>query len=206
MDRSALIDMVRVRIDEVSSDFKTLVDVGVEENNPTDTMIGGLLDEAALEVLQTAPVIRLPMASASGSTIEYYASNSKIGTIVLPANFLRMVCLQMSDWEQPLYDIQVAGSVVAARQKNKYLRGGASKPVAVLEKRPTGYTLTYFSTNAVPHAISRLDYVPALKAESVTGRQNIDALCWICAAKVLTITQDTNAAAAAMEHARSLLK
>lgn len=206
MNRSALIDAVRIRIDEVSSGLNAILDVGVEENNPTDTMIEGFLDESALEVLNTAPVIRLPMLSAASSTIEYYASNSKIGTIVLPSNFLRMVCLQMSDWEQPLYDIQVAGSVVANRQKNKYLRGGAKKPVAVLEKRPTGYTLTYFSTNAVPHAISRLDYVPALPAERVTGQQNIDALCWVCAAKVLTASQDTNAAAAAMEHARSLLK
>ena len=206
MTRSALIDMVRVRIDEVSSGASPLVEVGVEENNPTDTMIEGLLDESALEVLLAAPVDRLPLASAAGSYIESYASDSKAGTIVLPENFLRIVCLQMSDWEQPLYDIQAAGSVVAARQKNKYLRGGAKKPVAVLEKRPTGYTLTYFSTNAVPHAISRLDYVPSLTAENVMGAQNIDALCWVCAAKVLTITQDTNAAAAAMENAKSLLK
>lgn len=206
MTRSALIDAVRVRIDEVSSGRTALVDVGVEENNPTDTMIDGLLDEAALEVLQTAPLLRLPVSDGKTATVTPDEDDNAIGEIALPANFLRMVCLQMSDWNRPLYHIEPEGSLVADRQKNVYLRGSASKPVAVLEKRPSGYVLCYFSTDAETPSVKRLDYVPALSAENITGQQNIDALCWVCAAKVLTITQDTNAAAAAMEHARSLLK
>lgn len=206
MTRSALIDAVRVRIDEVSSGRTALVDVGVEENNPTDTIIDSLLDEAALEVLQTAPLLRLPVADGSSATVTPDASDTAIGEIALPGNFLRMVCLQMSDWNRPLYHVEPEGSLVATRQKNHYLRGSASKPVAVLEKRPSGYVLCYFSTGASTHEVKRLEYVPALRAESVTGQQNIDALCWVCAGKVLTITQDANAAAAAMEHARSLLK
>lgn len=206
MTRSALIDAVRVRIDEVSSGAAALVSVGVEENNPTDTMIGSLLDESALEVLQTAPLLRLPIADGSGSTISADNVDTKIGEIALPSNFLRIVCLQMDDWKRPVYNIEPEGSIIANRQKNVYLRGKATKPVAVLEKRPSGYVLCYFSTDSVPHAVKRLDYVPVLTAENMTGDQNIDALCWVCAAKVLTITQDTNAAAAAMEHARSLLK
>ena len=206
MTRSALIDAVRVRIDEVSSGGNALVDVGVEENNPTDTIIDGLLDEAALEVLQTAPALRLPVADGKTATVTADESDAVTGEIALPANFLRMVCLQMDDWKRPLYHIEPEGSLIASRQKNVYLRGSASKPVAVLEKRPSGYVLCYFSTNSAVHTIKRLDYVPALAAENVTGQQNIDALCWVCAAKVLTITQDANAAATAMEHARSLLK
>lgn len=206
MTRTALIDAVRVRIDEVSSGASALVNVGVEENNPTDTMIGSLLDEAALEVLQTAPLLRLPIADGHTATLTADSADTKIGEIALPSNFLRIVCLQMSDWKRPVYNIEPEGSIVANRQKNVYLRGKATKPVAVLEKRPSGYVLCYFSTEAAPHSIKRLDYVPVLTAENVTGEQNIDALCWVCAAKVLTITQDTNAAAAAMEHARSLLK
>lgn len=205
MTRSALIDAVRVRIDEVSSGATPIVDVGVEEHNPTDTMIESLLDESALEVLQTAPVLRLPVADGSSSPLEANDTDTKTGEVSLPANFLRMVCLQMSDWARPLYNIEPEGGLIAARQKNRYLRGSADKPVAVLEKRPSGFVLCYFSTNDTPHAIKRLEYVPVLAAENVTGQQNIDALCWICAAKVLTITQDVNAASAAMEHAKSLL-
>ena len=206
MTRSALIDAVRARIDEVASGRDSLVDVGVEENNPTDTMIDAFLDESALEVLQTAPAIRLPVKDGSALAVSADPNDTTIGEIALPGNFLRMVCLQMSDWNRPLYAIEPEGSVIATRQKNRYLRGGASKPAAVLEKRPAGYYLCYFSTNATPHAIKRLEYVPALAADAVTGQQNIDALCWVCAAKVLTVSQEANAAAAAMEHARSLLK
>lgn len=205
MTRSALIDAVRIRIDEVSSGASPIVDVGVEENNPTDTMIEGFLDEAAMDVLLAAPLVRLPVADGSASPVTPYADDTHTGEIALPSNFLRMVCLQMSDWNRPLYSIEPEGSVMANRQKHKHLRGGTAKPVAVLEKRPSGYFLSYFSTNDTPHAIKRLEYVPALAAENVTGQQNIDALCWVCAAKVLTVTQDVNAASAAMEHAKSLL-
>ena len=206
MTRTELINAVRVRIDEVSSGAQPIVNVGVEENNPTDAMIDSLLDEAAVDVLLSAPAIRLPMADGSSSVITPESGDNTVGSIALPANFLRMVCLQMSDWKRPLYDIYVAGSLMANRQKNRYLRGSSSKPAAVLEKTPTGYILSYFSTGAAPHAIKRLDYIPVLTAENITGAQNQDALCWICASKVLTITQDNNAAAAAMEHAKNLLK
>lgn len=206
MIRAELIDRVRILIDEISSGTLPIVSVGVEENNPTDTMIDGVLDESTLEVLLNAPLIRLHPTDGSSSTITPNSTDVKVGVIQLPNDFVRMVCLQMSDWAEPLYDIAIAGTPVANRQKNPYLRGGVAKPVAVLSHHSNGYSLSYYSTKSSTHSIKRLDYIAECSAEELEGSMNIDAMCWIAASKVLSIAQDMNAATAAMERAKGFLR
>lgn len=208
MTRSEIIDMVRLRIDEVSSQGTSIVDVGVEENNPTDTMIDGVLDESAIEVLLSAPFIRLQVSDGKTiSVLQESESDSTTGIITLPDDFLRLVCVQLDDWAEPLYEVHLAGDMIAHRQKNKYLRGGKSKPVVVLSKDSDGYYIRYFSSKQLVHTIKRLDYIRECKAEQMQGAQNIDAMCWIAASKVLSISsQDTPAIQLAIEQAKNLLK
>ena len=79
MERSALINKVKTRIDEVSASGDVIIEVGVENTKPYDSIIGELLDESALEVLLKAPFYRLKISSGNASA----TANTSTKKIVL---------------------------------------------------------------------------------------------------------------------------
>lgn len=184
MNRTALINQVKSKIDELSPSDALIVEVGQDDNKPIDTIIGDLLDESAKEVLLKAPIHRLP-ATSSANVATADAGDSTIGTIDVPTDFLRLVELKMTQWKRPVTELQQQGSKIAERQYNKYLRGGTVKPVAVLSHRATKLVIEYFSVETV-HTVERFLYIKKDVAENVPEILQ-DALCWICASRVLSV-------------------
>lgn len=184
MDRTALINQVKSKIDELSPSDALIVEVGQDDNKPIDTIIGDLLDESAKEVLLKAPIHRLP-ATSSANVATADAGDSTIGTIDVPTDFLRLVELKMTQWKRPVTELQQQGSKIAERQYNKYLRGGTVKPVAVLSHRATKLVIEYFSVETV-HTVERFLYIKKDVAENIPEILQ-DALCWICASRVLSV-------------------
>jgi len=212
MDRTALINSVKSKIDEISSSDALVVDVGLEDNNPIDTIIDGLLDECAKEVLLKAPIHRLTVTSST-ATATPDTVVTQIGTIPLPADFVRLVELKMADWTRPVTELYSSGSPIALKQSNKWLRAKWNKPVAVLSNRkvtagnPPVVTnpavIEYYSIKS-SHAISRFMYIKKEVAENMPEWLQ-DALCWICASKVLAILNKPTDAKYAIENAVGLL-
>lgn len=184
MNRTALINQVKSKIDELSPSDALIVEVGQDDNKPIDTIIGDLLDESAKEVLLKAPIHRLP-ATSSANVATADAGDSTIGTIDVPTDFLRLVELKMTQWKRPVTELQQQGSKIAERQYNKYLRGGTVKPVAVLSHRATKLVIEYFSVETV-HTVERFLYIKKDVAENIPEILQ-DALCWICASRVLSV-------------------
>lgn len=184
MNRTALINQVKSKIDELSPSTAMIVDVGQEDSKPIDTIIGDLLDESAKEVLLKAPIHRLP-ATSSANVATADAGDSTIGTIDVPTDFLRLVELKMTQWKRPVTELQQQGSKIAERQYNKYLRGGTVKPVAVLSHRAAKLIIEYFSVETV-HTVERFLYIKKDVAENIPEILQ-DALCWICASRVLSV-------------------
>lgn len=204
MERSALINKVKTRIDEVCASGDVIVEVDVENTKPYDSIIDELLDESALEVLLKAPFYRLNVTSATVTAKEEY-KGSKIGTITLPTDFLRLVSFSMSDWQQPVTSFAIQGDEIAKKQANKYLRGGVAKPVAVLSKNSSGYSATYYSTNAETHSVTEFLYIKEVDATKVSDSQLVDAMCWLCAAKTLGVLGENTLANQCAENAKGLM-
>lgn len=204
MSRTTLINKVKTKIDEISPDNTVLVDVGVEDEKPLDEIIEGLLDECAKELLLKAPVHRLAVTSGASATITPAGVGLRYGYITIPADFLRLVELMMTDWKRPVTILEPQGGYVAKRQANKWLRAGVNKPVAILSTRAAGHVIEYYSIDT-NHTISRFLYIKKDVAENIPSVL-VDSLCWICASKVLSILGKSNQAKEALENAISLMQ
>lgn len=202
MTRSELINRVKSNIDEITPAGSPIVSVGVEDNNPLDEIIDNLLDESAKEILLKAPIMRLKVTKST-ETATADATDSKIGTIKVPADFLRIAELKMADWSRAVSELQQQGSDIAKMQYNKYTRGGTVKPVAVLSNRENNLVIEYFSVNT-SHVIDRFLYIKNDVAENIPELLQ-DALCWICASRVLAATGETDKVKLAESNAISLM-
>lgn len=210
MDRIALINRVKSKIDELSPDDAELVGVVLDDGKPVDDIIDSLLDESALEVLFKAPIHRLSVVVSTNLAVKD-EQRSYTGTIELPSDFLRLVEFKMAEWSRPVTVLYDQGSDMALRQSNKWLRAKVNKPVAVLSQRTkvsgdaqsVKHVIEYYSV-VTSHNIDRFYYIKKDVAENIPDIL-VDALCWICASKVLTITQNVAGAKTAIDNAVDLL-
>jgi hypothetical protein len=189
----------------VSASGDVIVDVGVENTKPFDSIIDELLDESALEILLKAPFYRLPVCSDIVAA-EMDANDNKIGKIYLPYDFLRLVSFKMKKWLQPVTAFALPGDPVAVRQSNKYIRGGVAKPVAVLHNTDGECMAYYYSVpSADDHEVEFFDYIPRLAPTKITDKQMIDAMCWVCAGKTLNVLGEKGLADMCYENAKGLM-
>lgn len=203
MERSALINKAKTRIDEVSASGDVIIEVGVENTKPYDSIIDELLDESALEILLKAPFYRLKITSASlMGTAD--SGDGKTGSITLPDDFIRLVSLKMSDWHRPVSVFALPGDEIDKMQSNKHIRGGVAKPVAVLHKGTTGYKAKYYSVNS-SHEVEEFLYIKRDTAENIADSQLVDAMCWICAGKTLGVLGEQNLSNICYENAKGLM-
>lgn len=203
MERSTIINKVKTRIDEVSASGDVIVNVGVENTKPYDSIIDELLDESALEILLKAPFYRLTISSGNVSPVKDSTDNH-IGTITLPTDFLRLVSFRMKEWQQPVTSFAIQGDEVAQKQANKHIRGGVAKPVAVLSKSNSGYVATYYSVQS-SHELKEFLYIKKDTAENMADSQLIDAMTWICAGKVLGVLNQPTLSNVCYENAKGLM-
>lgn len=78
----------------------------------------------------------------------------------LPGNFLRLITLQMGDWERPIQTLVNEDSAEYRKQTNRYLRGTNTKPVAALVHQ-SGYPfLELYSCTSNVEVMMYGQYVP----------------------------------------------
>lgn len=205
MEREQLINKIKTRIDEVSASGDAIVDVGVENTKPYDSIISELLDESAMEILLKAPFYRLNVTTGSVQAIKD-SNDEKIGTITLPDDFVRLVSFKMASWLQPVTAFAFPGDAVATKQSNKYIRGGVAKPVAVLYRTDAGYMAHYYSVpSASDHIVDEFLYIKKADATEIADSQMVDAMCWVCAGKTLGVLGQTTIANQCYENAKGLM-
>lgn len=203
MERNELINKVKTRMDEVCASGDIIVDVGVENTKPYDSIIDELLDESALEVLLKAPIYRLHVTRATVSPMQD-SSDNKIGSITIPDDFVRLVSFKMKEWKQPVTSFAIEGDETARRQSNEHIRGGIAKPVAVLCKTDTGYYAKYYSVKS-SHDVGDFLYIKSEKAENITDSQLIEIISWICAGKTLGVLGEPTLSNQCYEEAKGLM-
>ncbi len=154
---------VRIAIDQnMTSD--ALSDLGDVDTLSLEEIIGSKIETAARLVESTAPHHLLdggkPFAESIGWDSEPGYGN---GHVVLPADFMRLVSFQMSDWSMPVFDAIGADDPLYLRQKSRYpgVRGNPQKPVVALCQWPVGLVLEFYSCSGGPTVYVRRDrYLP----------------------------------------------
>lgn len=182
--KSSFIQDVALRMDEVSSSDEVSVSVGIEDNNPLYTLIGGLIEEAFGEVARIAPLAMLPMEPETGN-----ASNG-ITTIDLPADYLRFAYITVAGSNRVIGTLNVEGDAVAVRQDNKYTRAGSEKPVAVLSGSEAGPAVrVYGGTGATLYYVAKTTHITSDNVSYYSEAEN-EIAKWVTAEKVFSAMGD----------------
>lgn len=196
-----MIEAVKTRIDEVSL-LETAAGsvVGCPDDSPVEVLADRLLDECCSEVLAKAPAWRLTGASCMNPAID---ETEGCGYVEVPDDFIRLLEFKMTEWHRPVTVAYEAGSDMALKQYNRFMRGGVCKPVCVLSHRHFKRVVEYFSVVS-EHTVEWFVYVPVCPAEDLPGSLQ-DVLVWLCASRVLLVTGRAAEATAAYEMGVSLL-
>lgn len=201
--RLTVINYVKAKLDElVPSGEGISFNLSASPNisNPLDLLIDSHLDEATKDILLSAPISVLTPTDAEITDGEAY-TDANTGYVTLPANFLRLSSFKMTDWLKAIDKPITPRDKDFKKQSIICLRGGISKPVAVLTwLNPTTRILQYYSV-AELHTIDHLLYIPETLAEVFVAKNTylMDSLAWMCAGKIMQITGMFDAAKLAQE-------
>jgi hypothetical protein len=192
MLRPDLISKVKIRMEELTPfDEGLVVSVDAKAVKPLEQYIEELLDEAARDLLLTAP-LHILVATDLTATVTV---TDGVGVMVLPDDYLRLAYLQMNDWKRPVIVPISESHPDYILQLNAHTRGGFTKPVVVERHDESKKILEcYTVTNAEK---KRAGYIKKVVAEQVQD-DLAEVLCWLCAAKVFQVFEMGDQAVAAM--------
>jgi len=136
-----LVGEVRVALDENRTESSYLS--ADTDNMELDEIISSKLLDAVRSVEENCPVWMLEGETMS-TTLSSNADGS--GTLSLPDDFLRLVALQLTEWDAPVFAVEPMGTQKALMQENKWTRGNPKRPVLVFGKSNMGTRiLKYYS-------------------------------------------------------------
>jgi hypothetical protein len=190
-----LIDMVKLRMDEVDQSVKPIVDVGIIDNKPITDIIGGLLNESRLDVLKMALTDKLPKSKKDVSL------NSNSNRFQLPEDSLRIISVGANDWRRDVTTFSTTDSREYKRQQYEYTKSTVKNPVVVFID---GTTFEVFPTPSS----SKVEIVlisSLTKYEDFTESM-INAICWGCVGKTFLVMGMPDNASKAFEIYASIIK
>jgi len=185
MARQDIINAVKARIDELTPFTDT-------ELNPAISLIDKLLDGSALSVLKSAPLYLLTPTVLPASPVP----NGRIGTVVLPVDYLRLYSFKMTGWNINVVKTITTENPLYKLQKNPVTMGGISKPIVVITRDATGMKLIYYSLpDGTTHVVEEGLYIKSDVAENLPD-DVLEILYWTCSYDVLAAMGDQKAAIA----------
>lgn len=202
-DRLSIINAVKAKVDELIPEGEGVTITYTSESepnisNPLDIFINVVMDEVAKELLLMAPLHVLEPTVTTPTPTQILSDDwGKTGYIPLPSDFLRLQSFLMSEWERPVTVPITTLDPLYDLQKNKFVRGGVAKPVAVITWNGTTKVLEYYSVQSA-HTLGHFRYIPETLPEDVQDNL-FDSLTWLIAEKVLQITGQQELAKVAYE-------
>lgn len=160
-------------IDELKREIR----VALDQNNVSEQLFNsGDIDTLTLEeiieskiadagriVEGEAPLYLLDSGKSFGDSISWEGQVGRgAGRILLPDDFLRLVCFQMSDWERAVNMAISENDPLYALQSSRFagVRGNPQKPVVAITSSPTGKVLEFYScTKGSTVTVSKAKYI-----------------------------------------------
>lgn len=160
---SEILKDVRVCIDENMQSTKLITEDDVDTLALDDIIRSKIIDAVRL-VEEQAPVHLLEnghsFAGEDGDDIYWERDHS--GWVLLPDDFMRLICFEMSDWERPVYAAigPDDSEYLLQRSSIRGVRGNWQRPVCAITTRPEGKALEFYSCKSDDAIISRAVYLP----------------------------------------------
>lgn len=154
---------VRIALDQNNSSTP-LLDIGDIDTLTLEEIIESKIADAARTVLRDAPLHLLDGGVSFGESIGWFSREGiGGGSILLPADFLRLVAFQMSDWSYPVVTAITEDNPLYALQSSRYggIKGNPQKPIVALSQQPIGLVLEFYSCTAGEGVyVKRATYIP----------------------------------------------
>lgn len=184
-------------MDVQSLKYKVLIlldEVDMQPNDIADRYnIEEFLISASYELMQAVPLSLMDNVM-SFSVMELMDNGDGTGKIKLPSDFMRLVEFKMQGWSRSVIEPVKLESVSYSRQKNKYARGGISKPVVAIRSTIEGRVLEYYSLkDGDDHVVESALYLPHILPENVPAPL-IEILCVLTASYILSVANEVEGA------------
>lgn len=207
IDRFHIVGMVKVKIDEMMPEGEGVifeVQNLVYTADNLDILINAFLDPSAKFIHQiVSPTLidgKIPTIAPSPTALTSPDDGS--GYIVLPDDYIRLQSFKMASWQIDVIEPIIPANPLYRHQKNKHARGGAVKPICVVNRKVVSGVvkkiLEYYSVTPEAHTLDQFVYIPEVAAENVQDNL-VDAMTWVAAAKVLETTGSSDASKRAFE-------
>lgn len=170
-----LVGDVLVALDENGAS-EELRSEGDRDTLMLDGLVGSKLVEATRRIHMEAPYQMVEGGHNGGDSVVWDSDGS--GRIVLPRDFLRLVVLQMSDWERPVYKLKRATDASYLRQGSRYkgIRGTSRRPEAYLVHDPEGLAIEFHASKTGGASVRHFSYLPEPRID-VDGYIDVCPLC-----------------------------
>lgn len=174
-----LMKEIRVALDR-NRTSEQLFTAGDVDTLTLEEIISSKIADAARNVERDAPVLLLDSGkSFAGSSVTWQSHEGYgMGSIILPDDFMRLVCFSMSDWSRAVTDPIVETDPLYMMQKSRFpgIRGCPQKPVVAIVARPAGLVLEFYSCSSASVSIDTARYIPIpeITYNGTTGAEEID--------------------------------
>ena len=151
---------MRVAIDMNKGD-EPLIMEGDTDTLTLDEIIMSKLADAVRMVVSEAPLHLLESGHDFGDCDLHIGDDGK-GFVILPRDFMRLLCFRMSDWTRPVYEAITESDALYGRQSSKWkgVCGSASRPVCAVVRRSEGLVLEFYSSRSGRATVAQATYLP----------------------------------------------
>lgn len=155
-----MVRAVRVAIDMNKGD-EPLIMEGDTDTLTLDEIIYAKLADAVRLVEMEAPLSMLESGHDFGDCDLHIGDDGK-GFVILPRDFMRLLCFRMSDWTRPVYEAITESNALYGRQSSKWkgVCGCASRPVCAVVRRSEGLVLEFYSSRSGLATVAQATYLP----------------------------------------------
>lgn len=185
MTKIEIIRRVKVLMEELTPFDDGLIVLN-SDVKPIESYIEEMLQPSCNKMLKTCPIhLTTPKALPTSRLIGRTDNNRVIGTLTLPADFIRLHTFKMKLWERPIHRLISVENPDYILQQNPFTRGGNAKPVMV-NKSGTIEIYTYSVGDRVDTAL----YIPRVDMDEQyieLSDRLMDALCYLTASEVYAI-------------------
>ena len=123
---------------------------------PIDYQIDEVLDQCTDFILVNAPL--RCVKSVEADPLPAVTITDRVATVIMPDDFLRLNRIKFADWINPLHVFTEYNTKTADLQRFRWTRGGARKPVAVLNEKEGAKNLECYTSDT---ELEYLYYVPS---------------------------------------------
>ena len=155
---------VRVAIDMNRGD-EPLIMEGDCDTLSFDEIIYAKLADAVRLVEMEAPLFMLEsghdFAERDSCSSVFWGEDGK-GFIILPEDFMRLICFRMSDWRRAVFEAISEGDPRYALQSSRFrgICGNVERPVVAIVRRGEGTVLEFYSCRDDRATVAQASYLP----------------------------------------------